>query len=124
VAIETLQPLAVEVGKTITRLETLAKHILDTMRSASVKVAFANSVPFLMVMGDVIMACMLLWRASIASEKIQGKIKGKDQTFYQGQIFSAEYFIRSVLPETLGQMDAIVSGGDAVVNISEEAFGG
>ena len=123
-AVDALQPLAVEVGKAITRLEALAKHILDTMRSTSVKVAFANSVPFLMVMGDVIMAWMLIWRASIASEKLQGKTKGKDQAFYQGQIFSAEYFAKSVLPETLGQMDAIMGGGEAVVNISEEAFGG
>ncbi len=123
-AFERLEPLAADVGKAITRLETLAKHILDAMRSPSVKVAFANSVPFLMVMGDVIMAWMLIWRASIASEKLQGKIKGKDQAFYQGQIFSAEYLIKSVLPETLGQMDAIISGGDAVVDIPEEAFGG
>ena len=123
-AIESLEPLAVEVGKAITRLETLAKHIQDTMRSPSVKVAFANSVPFLMAMGDVIMAWMLIWRASIASEKLQIKSKNKNLAFYQGQIFSAEYFIKSVLPETLGQMDAIVGGGEAVVNISEEAFGG
>ena len=123
-AIEPLGPLALEVGNAITRLETLAKHILDTMRSTSVKIAFANSVPFLMVMGDVIMAWMLIWRACIASEKLQGKTKSKDQAFYQGQIFSAEYFIKSVLPETLGQMDAIMGGGEAVVNISEEAFGG
>jgi hypothetical protein len=123
-AIESLEPLAVEVGKAITRLETLAKHIQDTMRSPSVKVAFANSVPFLMAMGDVIMAWMLIWRASIASEKLQKKSKSKDLAFYQGQIFSDEYFIKSVLPETVGQMDAIVGGGEAVVNISEEAFRG
>jgi alkylation response protein AidB-like acyl-CoA dehydrogenase len=123
-AIEALQPLALEVGKAITRLETLAAHILNTMRSLSVKLAFANSVPFLMVMGDVIMAWMLIWRASIASEKLQKRSKAKDQAFYQGQIFSAEYFIKSVLPGTLGQMDAITTGGDAVVNISEAAFGG
>ena len=121
--IEQLQPLAAEVENAIIRLETLAKHILDTMRSEAVKVAFANSVPFLMVMGDVIMAWMLIWRARIASEKLLEKSKVKDQAFYQGQIFSAEYFIKSILPETLGQMDAIISGGDAVVNISEEAFG-
>jgi len=123
-AIEQLQPLALEVQQAINRLETLAQHILATMGSRSVKVAFANSVPFLMVMGDVIMAWMLIWRAGIASEKLQKKTKGKDQAFYQGQVFSAEYFIKSVLPGTLGQMDAIMGGGEAVVNIGEESFGG
>ncbi|BBO86587.1 acyl-CoA dehydrogenase [Desulfosarcina ovata] len=123
-AIEQLAPLAADVQGAVDRFEALTKHIQESMRSASFKVAFANSVPFLMVMGDVIMAWMLIWRASIASEKLQKKSKGKDLAFYQGQVFSAEYFVKSVLPETLGQMDAIVSGGDAVVNISEEAFGG
>jgi alkylation response protein AidB-like acyl-CoA dehydrogenase len=123
-AIEALEPLALGVGKAITRLEKVAKHITETMRSSSTKVAFANSVPFLMVMGDVIMAWMLIWRAGIAAEKLKGKIKSRDRAFYQGQIFSADYFINSVLPETMGQMDAIMTGGDAVVNISEEAFGG
>jgi alkylation response protein AidB-like acyl-CoA dehydrogenase len=121
--IKELEPLALEVQKAITRLEMLAKHVLDTMESTSFKVAFANSVPFLMIMGDVIMAWMLIWRAGIASEKLQNKSKGKDQAFYQGQFFSADYFVKSVLPETLGKMDAIVAGGDSVVDISEGAFG-
>jgi hypothetical protein len=123
-AIAHLEPLARDVGNAINRLDTVAKHILKTMGSTSAKVAFANSVPFLMVMGDVIMAWMLIWRASIASQKLQKKSKSKDQAFYRGQIFSAEYFVKSVLPETLGRMDAIMSGGEAVVNISEAAFGG
>jgi hypothetical protein len=65
-AIEGLESLALDVQKAIVRLEAVTKHILGSMGSASFKVAFANSVPFLMVM----------------------------------------------------------AGGDAVVNISEEAFGG
>jgi hypothetical protein len=123
-AIAGLEDLALGVKKAITRLETVTRHTLGTMRSKSFKVAFANSVPFLMVMGDVIMAWMLIWRASIASQQLIAKSKARDQAFYQGQIFSADYFIKSVLPETLGQMDAIVAGGDAVVNIGEAVFGG
>jgi alkylation response protein AidB-like acyl-CoA dehydrogenase len=121
--IKEFEPLASAVQNAITRLKTLARHVLDTMGSTSFKVAFANSVPFLMVMGDVIMAWMLIWRAGLASEKLQSKSKGKDRAFYQGKIFSADYFIKSVLPETLGKMDAIMTGGDSVVDINEEAFG-
>jgi len=123
-AIEELVPLALDVRKAIDRLQALTKKIQETMKSIAFKVAFANSVPFLMVMGDVIMAWMLIWRASIATQKLKQGSKGKEQAFYQGQVFSADYFVKSVLPQTLGEMDAIISGGDAVVNISEEAFGG
>jgi hypothetical protein len=123
-AIAELAPLALEVRKAIDRLQALAKHIQETLKSDSLKVAYANSVPFLMVMGDVIMAWMLIGRAGIAIRKIEQGSKGKEEAFYQGQIFSADYFVKSVLPQTLGEMDAILIGGDAVVKIRDEAFGG
>ena len=43
---------------------------------------------------------MLLWRAAIAGRKIDGAGK-KDKAFYEGQMKSAEYFIKSVLPPGL-----------------------
>lgn len=123
-AMDSLAPLAKDASKAIDRFKALAEHIQKIMRSTSFKIAFANSVPFLMVMGDVIMAWMLLWRATIATQNLGNGSKGKDRAFYQGQVFSAEYFIKSVLPLTLGEMDAIIGGGDAVVNIGDEDFGG
>jgi len=75
-------------------------------------------------MGDVIMAWMLLWRASVAKEKLTGKAKKKDIPFYEAQIQTAEFFIRTVLPVTFGKMDAILDASDAAVEISESGFGG
>jgi hypothetical protein len=75
-------------------------------------------------MGDVIMAWMLLWRASVAQEKLGNGAKKKDVPFYEGQVQTAEFFIRTVLPVTLGKMDAIVDGSSAAVEISEIGFGG
>jgi len=43
--------------------------------------------------------------------------------YYEGQIKSAEYFINSVLPITLGKMNAILNNNGAAVEISEDAFG-
>ena len=74
-------------------------------------------------MGDVIMAWMLLWRATVAAENLP-KAKKKDQLFYQGQIQTAEFFIRTVLPATLGKMNAIEDCSDAAIVMDEAAFGG
>ena len=68
------------------------------------------------------MAWMLLWRSTIASQKIAGASK-KDAAFYEGQVKSAEYYIYSVIPGTLGSLDAIINGNDAIVTISDAAFG-
>jgi len=120
---EALIPLADKLKKTLNRLGEVALKLGQTAMSPKVKVAFSFAFPFLEAMGDVIMAWMLLWRAAIAAPKIE-KAKPKDREFYAGQIKTAEYFISSVLPVTTGKLIAIADSSPAVVDISEEAFGG
>ena len=103
-------------------LET-AQAIGKTAISAGFKNAYASAYPFLEVMGDVIIAWMLLWRAAIASSKLESAGK-KDIEFYQGQIKTAEFFIKTVLPGTLGKMNSIKDCNGAAVEISDAGFGG
>ncbi len=119
-----LAALAAEVAPAIRRLGEVAAHMGQTAMSADFKVAFAHSVPFLEVMGDLIMTWMLLWRACVASEALARGSAAKDAAFYEGQIKSAEFFIQGELPVTLGKMAAITRGGRAAVDIAEAAFGG
>ena len=86
--------------------------------------AFAFACPLMEVMGDIVMAWMLLWRASIAAEKHGKNTNKKDTNFYEGQLKSAEFFMNSILPVTLGKMKAILITNDAAVEISKDAFGG
>jgi hypothetical protein len=76
------------------------------------------------VTGDVVMAWMLLWRASIAAEKLGTGARKKDEGFYEGQIAGARFFIRSILPVSLGKVDVILGSDSIAVDISDEAFGG
>jgi alkylation response protein AidB-like acyl-CoA dehydrogenase len=119
-----LKELADDVTPALDLLGQTAMHLGQTAMSAEFKTAFAHSVPFLEVMGDVVMAWMLLWRAAAASEKIKAGAKKKDLAFYEGQIKSAEFFIQGELPVTLGKMQAILKAGKAAVDIPEAAFGG
>jgi len=108
-----------------------------TFMSHEMKVALSFASPFLEVMGDTVMAWMLLWRASAAApelKKIVGRSAGKERlekitknknaAFYEGQIKSAEYFIGVILPVTLGKMNAIEGAISAVVDMPEASFGG
>jgi hypothetical protein len=54
---------------------------------------------------------------------LDGGAKKKDQSFYQGQIKSAEFFIQSILPITMGKMDAIMANSGAAVEIDDKSFG-
>jgi hypothetical protein len=107
----------------VDRLGATALHVGQRAMSERFRVAFAHSGPFLDVMGDVVIGWMLLWRAATAAAA-KAQAPKKDQSFYEGQIKTAEFFIRTVLPITIGQMAAIEDGCDAAVTMDEGAFGG
>ncbi|UCF92166.1 MAG: acyl-CoA dehydrogenase [Desulfobacterales bacterium] len=119
-----LQELTAAVEDATNRLGEVALHLGTTALSPQFKVAFAFAFPFLEVMGDVIMAWMLLWRAAIAARKLEGGVKKKDAAFYEGQIKTAEFFIHTILPTTRGKMNGIVKSHPSAVEISAAAFGG
>ena len=119
-----LEEITAEVEKATNRLGEVAMHLGTTAMSPKFKVAFAFAFPFLEVMGDVIMAWMLLWRAALAKQKLESGPKKKDVDFYEGQLKTAEFFIHTILPATLGKIDGIVKCNGAAVEISEAAFGG
>jgi len=121
---EGLEEISASVENAANRLGEVAMHLGSTAMSAKFKVAFAAAFPFLEVMGDVIMAWMLLWRAAIAKQKLEDGAKKKDADFYAGQIQTAEFFIETILPATIGKMKGILKSNASPVEISDAAFGG
>ncbi|MFH1974079.1 MAG: acyl-CoA dehydrogenase [Pseudomonadota bacterium] len=132
-----LKDSAEKVEASVNKLGKIALHIGKVAMSEKVLTAFAFASPLMDVMGDVIMAWMHLWRASIAIpklEKLAGNADGpairemasknKNVAYYEGQYRTAEYFICSVLPKTMGNMDAILNINGAPIDMPEESFGG
>ena len=97
------------------------EHVVNRILDDLVKVLDPK---FMEVTGDVVMAWMLLWRATIAAQKLEQGAKKKDVAFYEGQLKSAEFFINVLLPVTLGKMEAILGNNGAAIEISEASFGG
>jgi hypothetical protein len=122
--INSLQSIVDEAQIAINRLGETAMAIGQRAASSEFKSAFAHATPFLNAMGDVIVAWMLVWRAQVAAVKLAEGAKKKDVAFYEGQIKSADFFVNTVLPVTLGNMNAIEKGCPAAVEIDEAAFGG
>ncbi len=115
---------AVKVEAALNKLGEVALHLGQTAMSPQVMAAFAHAYPFMEVTGDVVLAWQLLWRATIAAEKLANGAKKKDAVFYEGQLKSAEFFVHSILPAAMGKMDAILTTNSAAVDIEEDAFGG
>jgi hypothetical protein len=86
--------------------------------------AFAHAYSFMEVCGDVVLAWLLLWRATLAAQNLENGARKKDIAFYEGQIKSVEFFVHSILPVSTGKMNVILAANTAAIDISEDAFGG
>jgi hypothetical protein len=122
--VERLKGLVDRVEKAVNRLGETALHLGQTAMSPKVLNAFAFAHPFMDVCGDVILAWLHLWRATVAVAALEKGAKKKDAAFYEGQVKSAEFFIHTILPVTHGKMKAILETNGAAVDIADEAFGG
>ncbi|MBU4317617.1 MAG: acyl-CoA dehydrogenase [Proteobacteria bacterium] len=122
-AVDNIKNIAQKFENALSRLGEVAAHMANSAMSPDFEKAFAFAYPFMEVTGDVVMAWMLLWRATIAAKSLTEKPQHQAD-FYAGQIKTAEYFIHNVLPVCLGKMDAILEGNNAVMEISDAGFGG
>lgn len=121
---KSLSGLAKKFEKTVEMLSDVGMHMFKLSGGNKIYNAFAFAHPFMDVVGDVMIGWMHLWRATIATEKINKGAGKKEKEFYDGQLKSAEYFIRTILPVTRGRMEAILDNCSAAIDISEDSFGG
>lgn len=119
-SVEALKALAEDLENAVNKFGEVALYMGKTAMSEKVLNAFAAAHPFMEITGDIVMGWMLLWRAIIASEKLDGK--KKDKSFYLGQMKSAEFFIDTVIPVTLGKMNSVLKSSEAAISIPEDAF--
>ncbi len=79
-----------------------------------------NTTRFLMAVGEIIIAWLLLRQAEIAISKSADP--GRDADFYAGKIASAKFFIRTVLPHISAEKVILESEDGGLMGISEAAF--
>jgi len=130
-----IRPYGVALDQAKNKLHQACQGIMAKLEDGAIQSAFAFSHPLLDAAGDVILAWMLVWRASIASpalEKIVSGKQGKDRSemiathkgaaFYHGKIMAADFFIHTMLPATLGKLDAINQGKNTAAGLNANAF--
>jgi hypothetical protein len=79
-----------------------------------------NTSRFLMAVGEIIIAWLLLRQADIALANSTNP--GRDADFYAGKIESAKFFIRTVLPHISAEKAILESEDGGLMKISEAAF--
>jgi alkylation response protein AidB-like acyl-CoA dehydrogenase len=131
-----LQELSGRLEQVLYRYGETAVFLGKRAMGAEVNNAFTQAHPFLEVTGDIVLAWMLLWRATVAQPRMADLLKGLDNpadrmardreaAFYDGQLRAAAFFIRTQLPVTEGRIKAIQEADcAALLEAAEASFGG
>jgi hypothetical protein len=119
-----VQKLVPNLQNTLNRFHEIVSTLTKAAASDKILEAVSQATPLLEITGDIVSAWMLLWRANVAAKALEAKPKKKDVDFYNGQLKTAEFFISSVLPVTMGKMQSVAEMNGAIVEISEAGFGG
>jgi hypothetical protein len=118
-----LPDLAPDVQAAMNTLTEVAMLFAASGKAGKFLIPVSNATPFLMLMGQAVMAWMLLWQAGVAKEKLSApEVVGADKAFYEGKIASARYFIKHVLPEVDAAAKGIKSEDLSMMEIPDEAF--
>ncbi len=120
---EGLEEHAARVEEALNKMGEVAMHLGKTAMSEKIMEAFLYAYPLMEVFGDVMLSWMLLWRSVIAKQALP-KAKRKDKAFYEGQVKTMEFFVYTVLPTTLGKMNAILTTNASAAEIDEASFNG
>jgi hypothetical protein len=121
--IPALKDLAEDLEAGVGAVADIAMFFAKCGKEGKFLVPISNAYPFLMMMGKVISAWLLLWEAGIAAEKLDGEGDGStDAAFYKGKVAGARYFIKNVLPEIDGAVRAIKSEDMSIMEIPDEGF--
>ena len=120
---EALPDLAADFQAATNTLAEVALLFAASGKAGKFLVPVANATPFLMLMGQVVMAWLLFWEAGVAGQKLAAPDGGgPDKAFYEGKLAAARFFIKHVLPEVDAAAKAIRSEDVSMVEIPDEAF--
>ena len=115
---DNLNELAIKLEAALVLFEVTCKNTGNALLSKHMISAFACAHPLMEAAGDIIIAWMLLWRANIAIKKIETK----EKDFYQGKIKTAQFFITTIIPATIGKLTAITYENNPVASMEERLF--
>jgi len=137
---DALKDLADDVLAGVNALADMAMFFGSSAKAGKFLIPVGNAYPFLMMMGKIVSAWLLLWQAGIARKKLDDLCaekgidpvdaqalsvlvkENRDAAFYDGKIKTARFFIKHVLPEIGGTIKSIKSEDLSFVEIANESF--
>ena len=94
-----LNDFAAELEGAIVTLKQITEFLLGSMMEKNIDLVLANSVKYLDLFGNVVLAWIWLKQGIVASKGLASKPHSADENFYRGKLQALRYFYRFELPE-------------------------
>ena len=73
-------------------------------------------------LGDVLVGWLLLRRAQVALDTLDGGVANRDRAFYEGKVAVARFFATTRLPLLSAERSIVEHADDALMELAEDAF--
>jgi butyryl-CoA dehydrogenase len=94
-----LAAYAEELETAIVSLKQVTEFLLGSMMEKNIDLVLANSVKYLELFGNVVLAWIWLKQGIVAAQALVEKPHAADEHFYRGKLQAMRYFFRFELPE-------------------------
>jgi butyryl-CoA dehydrogenase len=88
-----------ELSDAIATLKQVTEFLLGSMMEKNIDLVLANSVKYLDLFGNVVIAWIWLKQGVVAARALEGSPHETDEKFYRGKLQAMRYFFRYELPE-------------------------
>lgn len=102
------------------RLNSTSQALAEAAATGQLSAAMANSVTYLDMTGQTVVAWIWLRMALVASQALAAGSSEKD--FYHGKLSACHYFFRYELPKTQSQAELLLSMDTTCLDISDGGF--
>ena len=119
---EAVAVYARELEGAIKTLKETTQILLVAMMQKNIDLALANSVKYLELFGNVVVAWVWLKQGIVASKALTAKPHEDDEKFYQGKLQALKYFYRFELPEIHVWAKILCDLDDTTYEMQEDWF--
>jgi butyryl-CoA dehydrogenase len=94
-----LAGFASELEDAIVTLKQVTEFLLGSMMEKDIDLVLANSVKYLDLFGNVVIAWIWLKQGLVATRALEASLHETDENFYRGKLQAMQYFFRYELTE-------------------------
>ncbi len=117
-----LSEFSIELQRAVSTVREVTDHLMQAMGSSNIDLAMANSVKYLDLFGNVVIAWIWLKQGVVAQRGLDVATHAEDENFYRGKLQAMRYFFRYELPEINAWAKLLLDLDDTTYAMSADWF--